>query len=113
MLAEGDILFLIAGDAVNVTKRVGQPLHEEMTVIPGQVVEEHRDGSRSFQPEVTLAVKGPSVLAGVMAMVTHLFQAHLFLVKLFPTRRNTHADFHEVFFAASSKIIGTGSLKVS
>ena len=38
-LVEGDVLFLIAGNAAYVARRVGQPPHKEMAAIPGQVVE--------------------------------------------------------------------------
>ena len=48
-------------------------------------MEKHRDGSRSFQPEVTLGVKGTSVLAGVLAVVAHLSHVNVVIFKLFRT----------------------------
>ena len=56
-----------------------------MAIIPSQVVEKHRDGTRCFQPEVALAVEGTSVLAGVMAVVAHLSHVNVVILKPLPT----------------------------
>ena len=117
VLVEGDVLFLVAGDAVNVTRRVAKPLHEETTVIPGQVVEKHRDGRRSFQPEVTLRVEGASVLAGVVAVIAHLSHVYLVIVIITKLLKDSAEIIAESLTVIFNKSIETGifpdDLKVS
>ena len=77
------IFFLVARNTADASYGVGQPLHEDMRVVAGKIVEKDRDGFGLFQPEVTFCVKGTAVLSRKVAVVTYLSLLWIHFHKLF------------------------------
>ena len=86
---EGYVLLGVVGDAGNPPLHLGDGLHQQVAVVPPQVVEDHRYGCGLWvepQFEVAGAVGGPSVLAGDVVVVLYRVTLERFITHMASAR---------------------------